>query len=72
MAVEPRKYRMRLLNGAVSRSMRPLVPVSASANSKIAFALSLHQESDGNALDFDVIASDAGMLALMRTFFRLS
>ncbi|CAO2651913.1 Nn.00g001960.m01.CDS01 [Neocucurbitaria sp. VM-36] len=45
--VEPRKYRFRLLNGAVSRT----------------FNLSLHLDSNEEALDFSVIASDCGLLS---------
>ncbi|KAF2028812.1 bilirubin oxidase [Setomelanomma holmii] len=45
LQVEPRKYRFRLLNGAVSRS----------------FSISLQDDNNGASLNFDVIASDCGL-----------
>ncbi|KAF1962331.1 bilirubin oxidase [Byssothecium circinans] len=45
--VEPRKYRLRLLDGAVSRT----------------FSLSFHEGLDGDQLDFQVIASDGGLFS---------
>ncbi|KAH7385947.1 bilirubin oxidase [Pyrenochaeta sp. MPI-SDFR-AT-0127] len=47
MKVEPRKYRFRLLNGAVSRT----------------FNLSLHEDMAGEALEFIIIASDCGLFS---------
>ncbi|KAH7380437.1 Cupredoxin [Phaeosphaeria sp. MPI-PUGE-AT-0046c] len=46
-AVEPRKYRFRLLNGAVSRT----------------FTLSFQDDLNGNQPEFSVIASDCGLFA---------
>ncbi|KAH8722545.1 hypothetical protein GQ44DRAFT_828866 [Phaeosphaeriaceae sp. PMI808] len=45
MQVEPRKYRFRLLNSVVSRI----------------FNISLHEGLDGDAIRFDMIASDSGL-----------
>jgi len=47
LEVEPRKYRFRLLNGAVSRT----------------FDLSLHSDGAGDSIPFTVIASDAGLFS---------
>jgi FtsP/CotA-like multicopper oxidase with cupredoxin domain len=62
LQVEPRKYRFRVLNGAVSRSrsIESLEPCFL-ADEMTAFSLSLHEDLNGPTLEFDVIASDGGM-----------
>jgi hypothetical protein len=45
-----------------------LAPIVAFANAELAFTLTLHKESDGSDMDFDVIASDAGMFASIHAF----
>jgi hypothetical protein len=45
-----------------------LAPNSALANVETAFTLTLHKESDGNDMDFDVIASDGGVLASIHIY----
>ncbi|KAH7068185.1 bilirubin oxidase [Paraphoma chrysanthemicola] len=47
LRVEPRKYRFRLLNGAVSRSL----------------SLSLQEDLESTPMSFDVIASDCGLFS---------
>ncbi|KAH3913543.1 hypothetical protein HBH56_104400 [Parastagonospora nodorum] len=47
LKVEPRKYRFRLLNGALSRM----------------FTISLQDDLSDSRLDFDVVASDCGLFA---------
>jgi hypothetical protein len=63
MEVEPRKYRFRLLNGAVSRSkLRPIPTWLYIIDSETAFTLSLCDDVVGKTLEFDAIASDCGAL----------
>ena len=59
--MEPRKYRFRLLNGAVSRS-KNISPAIRSlyANDLEAFDLAFVNDVTGGNLNFLVIGSDAG------------